>query len=208
MTNPATKRTRGSCRSATCRPSRSRKPWAILQRFPESQDNQRRRKMGEQPTESRASKAGELPRKANQFDLPPLPPIPERLPLGPETERAWMDCFKQINAAIARISMQHQRNDLKPVSAEDVRKGFATLQGGGETKTVFLGLAYFGMDKEYQQSLSAFWQRPELHPAHLIRFLVAVGSLRRGDQQNHRVLSYGYWMESLVPVFRRAHPEV
>ena len=143
--------------------------------------------------------------------LPPLPPIPEHLPLGPETERAWMLCFEQINATIARLlagpSPRYHGNELKPVALADIRRGFAMLQGG-ETKTVFLGLAYFGMNKEYQKSLVEFWQRPELHPAHLIRFLVMVGSLRRGDQQDQRVLSYGYWMESLMPIYRRSHPEV
>ena len=83
----------------------------------------------------------------DDIDLPPLPPIPERLPLGLETERAWMDCFEQINASIARLlsgtAPRYHQRDLKPVAAEDVRRGFTMLQGGMETRTVFLGLAYF-----------------------------------------------------------------
>jgi hypothetical protein len=151
------------------------------------------------------------PNTSNALALPPLPAIPNQLPLGPETEHAWHECFKQINACIARMlggtAPRHHRQDLKPVTPEGVRKGFAMLQGG-ETKTVFLGLAHFGMEKEYQQSLSEFWQRAELQPAHLIRFLVMVGALRRGDQEQHGVLSYGWWMEFLVPIYRRTHPEV
>lgn len=166
--------------------------------------------MGKSASTTPGSNPDNLPAN-NLLQLPSLPAIPDHLPLGPETERAWTDCFAQINASIARVlggtTPQYGRNDLKPVSAEDIRRGFAMLQGG-ETRTVFLGLAYFGMDKEYQQSLGAFWQRPELLPAHLVRFLVMVGALRRGDQHDNRILSYGYWMESLVPVYRRTHPTV
>ncbi len=166
--------------------------------------------MGKPASTTPGSNPDNLPTN-NLLQLPPLPAIPDHLPLGPETESAWTDCFAQINTSIARVlggtTPQYRRNDLKPVSAEDIRRGFAMLQGG-ETRTVFLGLAYFGMDKEYQQSLGAFWQRPELQPAHLVRFLVMVGALRRGDQHDNRILSYGYWMESLVPVYRRTHPTV
>ena len=148
---------------------------------------------------------------ADALTLPPLPPIPEHLPLGPDTETAWQKCFAAINAAIARrhagSAPRGFHQDVKPVTTQDIAQGFAMLQGG-ETKTVFFGLAYLGMDKEYQQSLSEFWQRPELQPAHLVRFLVMVGSLRRGDADEHHILSYGMWMESLVPVYRRTHPEV
>ncbi len=148
-------------------------------------------------------------KQADALALPPLPPIPEHLPLGPETEHAWQQCFTKINAAIAAMLAGPHGNyyrNLNSVTVDVINQSFAMLQGKTTTKPVLTGFIYCASDKAFKEALSEFWQRPELQATHLVRFFLLVGSLRFGEH-DRGVLSYGSWLETLLPGFRRAHPE-
>src|SRR5262249_44129927 len=145
-------------------------------------------------------------------ELPPLAPIPSQVPLGPETEAAWQACFQKVNAAIAKMNAnqagkQHGQAS-KPISPDIVKKSFALLQTGANKDRLLEALFYFGGQKETSEPFVEFWQRPELLLVHFVRFLFQVGGLRTDSAQHYQVLSYGYWLEKLLPAYRRTHPEV
>ncbi len=145
------------------------------------------------------------------LELPPLSPVPSHAPLGADTERAWHECFQDVNAAIARFNagLASQPNHMvaKQVSADAVHRSFALMQTGGKKEDLLKELFHVSWKRELSDPIRSFWQRPELELLHLVRFLILVGALR-GDRQHDRgVFSYGYWLEQLMPLFRRAHPE-
>ncbi len=145
------------------------------------------------------------------FELPPLRPVPAHAPLGADTERAWQECFRNVNAAIARFNagLASQPNHMvaKQVSADAVHRSFALMQVGGKNQDLLKELFHISWRRELSDPIRVFWQRPELSLIHLVRFLILLGALR-GDRQHDRgVFSYGYWLEQLMPLFRRAHPE-
>jgi hypothetical protein len=145
-------------------------------------------------------------------ELPSLPAIHSRAPLGPETEAAWQTCFQKVNTAIAKINTaqantRHSRS-INPVSADLVNKSFALLQTGASNDRILENLFHLLSQKEFSDPLAEFWQRPDLLLVHLVRFLFQIGGLRTDMANNYHVLSYGYWLEKLLPAFRRTHPEV
>lgn len=145
------------------------------------------------------------------LELPPLPPISAQAPLGAETEHAWLECFQEVNAAIARLNagLAGKPNHMvaKPVSGDVVRRSFALMQSGGKNEDLLKEIFHVSWKREVSDPIRSFWQRPELGLIHLVRFLILLGALR-GDRELHRgVFSYGYWLEQLMPLFRRAHPE-
>jgi hypothetical protein len=141
--------------------------------------------------------------------LPALDAIPAHLPLGSETERAWRESFAMFNSSISRVlasapAKNRASCELKPISAETISKAFAGLQGG-EVEPVLRGL-FVGWNKEAIEPFKVFWQREELHPIHLVRFLIQVGRLRPDRKYDARIPSYGGWHESLIPDYCRTHP--
>ncbi len=149
--------------------------------------------------------------EGDSLQLPTLPPIPAKLPLGAETERAWQECFDQINSGITQLLTTNNKNhyvkDLKQVPANLVKQTFAELaQGecGCTLNTVGTGMVF----KEISDPLKTFWQRPELHVVHLVRFLMQTGGLQPDVLANDRHYLLGHWLETLLITFYRAHPEV
>src|SRR6185503_6631807 len=117
----------------------------------------------------------------------------------------------KINVAIARMpggNSAHYARDLKPIPAEAITLAFAKLQGGDETRPVLDDLFSSGWQNEINGPLKVFWQRPELQMIHLVRFLIQLGALKSDREHDRRVLSYGFWLETLLPVYHRMHPEV
>jgi hypothetical protein len=145
------------------------------------------------------------------MQLPALPPMPTHVPLGPETERAWQECFQKVNAAIAscnasQTGKQHP-HVMKPVSSNAIRKSFALMQTDGKNEAVLNDLFHTAWQREASNPIREFWQRPELSLVHLVRFLIHIGSLRTEQQHDRGILSYGNWLEQLMPAFRRTHPD-
>ncbi len=144
------------------------------------------------------------------LELPPLAPLSSHAPLGSESEHAWQTCFQKLNDAIVKLNAaqtgkQHPQK-LKPVAFDTIRKSFAALQdGGGEG--ILSDLFHILWQRELNEPIREFWQRPELTLVHIVRFLVQVGALRADRQHDRGVFSYGYWLEQLMPTFRRTHPE-
>jgi hypothetical protein len=142
--------------------------------------------------------------------LPPLAPIPARLPLGAETERAWRECFDKVNAGIAQLNAarpaKYRNLDIPLVSADAIRKAFADLQGG-RVEPVLSCLLYEGWHKEISEPLKPFWQRSELHLAHLVRFFIQVGAVPLEPGPNSRFVSNGFWLATFIGAFHRTHPE-
>jgi hypothetical protein len=151
------------------------------------------------------------PRAAESLELPPLDAAPAHAPLGPETERAWQECFQKVNAAIARfnasqVGKQHPRT-MKPVSADAIHKTFVSMQAGERAEGILSDLFSALWQREVSDPIRDFWQRPELTLVHLVRFLIHLGALRADRDHDRGIFSYGYWLEELIPVFRRTHPE-
>ncbi len=145
------------------------------------------------------------------LQLPPMAPIPENLPLGPETEAAWREALRQVNEGIEHFcaspkSKQWATKDIKPIPDSAIKEGLASL-ASGQPSRILGGLSGAFYKKEILEPLIAFWQRPELQPVHLVRFLVAVGALNPEGEHDRRILAYGYWLETLLPAYRRTHPE-
>lgn len=148
---------------------------------------------------------------AKSLELPPLAPMASHAPLGPETERAWDGCFQRVNAAIAKFSAsqagkQHARA-MKQVSADAIRKSFALMQAGEGGEGILSDLFLVSWQRELSDPIREIWQRPELSLIHLVRFLIHLGALRTDRQHDRGVFGYGYWLELLIPIFRRVHPE-
>jgi hypothetical protein len=143
-------------------------------------------------------------------ELPPLAPIPSHAPLGPETEQAWEVCFQKVNAAIAKMSAGQtgRGRGAKTVLPDVIKKSFALLQTGAGKERILEDLFHFSWRREASDPIVEFWQRPELLLVHLVRFLYLVGGLRADMPQEHHIVSYGSWLEKLLPAFRRAHPEI
>lgn len=144
------------------------------------------------------------------LELPPIAPMTSNAPLGPETERAWRECFQKVNAAIVKFNAsqagkQHARA-MKQVSGDAVSKTFALMQAGGGG-SILNDLFHVSWQRELSDPFREFWQRPELNLVHLVRFLIHLGALRTDRQQDRQILSYGYWLETLLPFFRRTHPD-
>ena len=149
---------------------------------------------------------------APALELPPLAPMPSHAPLGTEIERAWHECFQKVNAAIAKINARlpgapHARV-VKLISHDTIRTSFALMQTAEKGEGIFSDLFYAIWKREITDPIHEFWQRPELNLVHLVRFLIQLGALRADRQHDRGVFSYGYWLEHLLPVFRRTHPEV
>ena len=153
------------------------------------------------------------PEEANALELPPLPPIPSHSPLGSETEKAWIECLDKVNAGITQALTNQSTyyvGHLKNIPNATIRVAFQQLQGGTERKLQPL-LADIGTAawiKELKDSLCAFWQRPDLAPVHLVRFLILIRSLLPDEQQSTHVVAYSHWLDTLLPPYRRTHPEV
>jgi hypothetical protein len=145
-------------------------------------------------------------------ELPPLAPIPSHAPLGSETEAAWQACFQKVNAAISKRNANQagkpHGHATKTISPDVVTKCFALLQTGSNKDRILHELFPFGWQKEFCDPLAEFWQRPELLLVHFVRFLFQIGGLRTDMANKYQVLSYGYWLEKLLPAYRRTHPEV
>jgi len=143
--------------------------------------------------------------------LPPLPDIPKRSPLAPETEKAWFDCFDQVNQRIAHFlstnPKHHYARNVKPFSSAAIRQAFAEL-AEGQGSPILSELPPVLCIKEAAGPLKTFWQRPELQQVHLVRFLVQTGGLKPDSEANDRYALFGYWLESLVTPFHRAHPDL
>jgi hypothetical protein len=146
------------------------------------------------------------------LELPPLQPMPSQAPLGAETEHAWHECFQEVNAAIARLNagLARKSNHMvaKPVSADAVRRSFALMQNGGKNEDLLKDLFCVCWKRELGDPIRHFWERPELGVIHLVRFLILMGALRVERQRDYGMFGSGYWLEPLMPLFRRAHPEV
>ncbi len=148
--------------------------------------------------------------KEDPLQLPPLPTIPDHLPLGPDTERAWMECLAKVNDGITRINASasgRQQGKLQPIPKHVGATAFAAW-AGGKVKANLSSIFHASWTKEIATPLKAFWQRPELQPVHLVRFLIQVEALKPDDEQHARVFSYGYWLEGMIPAYRRTHPEL
>lgn len=147
----------------------------------------------------------------SSLELPPLQPMPAHAPLGAETERAWHECFQSVNAAIATLSAglagKPNHMVMKQVSPDVVRRSFALIQTGGKNEDLLKEIFHISWKRELSDPIRIFWGRPELGLVHLVRFLILLGALRVDRQHDRGVFSYGYWLEQLVPLFRRAHPE-
>ncbi|HAB18526.1 MAG TPA: hypothetical protein DCE44_19055, partial [Verrucomicrobiales bacterium] len=158
-----------------------------------------------------AAPPAEPPAKAT-LDLPPLAPVLTHAPLGSETERAWQECFRRVNAALAKSATGqptgYRPGGLSPVSAGAIQKAFLAIQREGKTEPVLGGLLHASWMKEVCEPIKEFWQRPELSLVHLVRFLIHVGALQTDRQQDRQILSYGYWLETLLPAFRRTRPDI
>jgi hypothetical protein len=147
----------------------------------------------------------------DELRLPALPVYPAEAPLGPDTERAWRECFECINFTIAQGPGGGNRlsGNWKPIAADTVAEAFVALQRGPEGGKAWLQELFAA---SYQTVLSApfkgFWERPELQPIHFVRFLMQVGALKSDREQHAKIVTHGFWLESLLPVYRRAHPEV
>src|SRR5262249_34183378 len=157
--------------------------------------------------------ASSLPASAAPQRLPelaPLPPIPSPAPLGSETEQAWEACFQKVNAAIAKMSASQtgRGHIIKPISPDVMKKAFASLQTGAGKDRLLEPLFPFSWQREVSDPIAEFWTRPELLLVHLIRFLHMVGGLRADMPEHHHILSYGNWVEKLLPAFRRTHPQI
>lgn len=144
------------------------------------------------------------------LQLPELPPIPAHLPLGAETERAWQACMDQVNQEVARMTAgkpnHYYAKNMKPVSAATIRQAFAELAGGKIATTlesINMALGY----NETAAPLKTFWQRPELQPIHLVRFMMQTGTLRPDAEADVRHHTFGYWLENLITTYRKAHPD-
>lgn len=140
--------------------------------------------------------------------LPALGPIPDRVPLGAETEKAWQECFEQVNCGIMQVLATNKRfppKNLKTVSGAVVRQAFGELAGGkcGSTlQDIGSGVGF----KEVYEPLTKYWQRPELQPVHLVRFFVQTGLLQLVDDGNRYYL-FVHWLEVLLAAYYKAHPE-
>ncbi len=149
---------------------------------------------------------------AATLELPPLAPMPSHAPLGPETERAWQECFHKANAAIVKLNASQAGKPhlqaIRQVSAAAICETFAFMQTGEGTEGILTDLFRASFHRELSGPFCEFWQRPELSLVNLARFLIHLGALRKDRQYDRGVVSYGYWLETLLPVFRRAHPEV
>ncbi len=144
------------------------------------------------------------------LQLPPLTPIPENLPLGPDTEAAWRECFKMVNDAVSHLSTKSTpylaAKNLQPVPADAIANGFAAL-AAGQPSRILGALTILAHHKEIVEPLKTFWQRPELQPIHLVRFLIEAGALNPDGEHDRRIFTYGFWLEALLPAYRRTHPE-
>ena len=166
------------------------------------------RELVEAPAPDQSTKTG-----VETLELPPLPEIPRRLPLGPETEKAWYDCFNEVNQRISHFLATNRNpnhygaKNLKPFSDAAVRQAFAELAEGQGTP-ILNGLPPVLCIKEACSPLKAFWQRPELQQVHLVRFLIQTGGLKPDSEENDRYGLFGYWLETLVTPYHRAHPDL
>jgi hypothetical protein len=128
-----------------------------------------------------------------------------------ETEKAWQECFNQINAGIPRVlarnSQGYYDRDLKIVDAGTINKAFSALSES-EVLPVLNNLFYSAWHKEISEPFKVFWQRPELQPIHLVRFLIQVGALKPRKAGDRPILFFGNWAEILIPAYRQTHPEV
>jgi hypothetical protein len=152
-----------------------------------------------------------VPTADDPLRLPELPPIPAHLPLGAETERAWRECFDQINRGITHVQAANAKNhyakDLQPVSVAAIQQSFAEL-AGGKCGCTLKNIAAALVFKETSAPLKTFWQRPELQQVHLVRFLIQTGGLPPDSEANDRYSLFGHWLETFVVVYHRAHPNV
>lgn len=151
------------------------------------------------------------PRVTPSLELRPLAPMPSHAPLGPDTERAWQECFQKVNAAItqhnaAQAGKPHP-HALKPVSIDEIQKSFERIQIGGKNDPIFGELSYAAWNREISDAIKEFWQRPELNLVHLVRFLIHLAALRSGVREDDRYFLYSQWMQVLFPIFSRTHPE-
>ncbi|HEY2082263.1 MAG TPA: DUF4132 domain-containing protein [Verrucomicrobiae bacterium] len=149
---------------------------------------------------------------AATLELPPLPPMPSHAPLGPETEAAWQQCFQKINDAITKLNAGQAGKKYGPVfkhaPASALEKSFALMQAGEAQEGILKDIFNIFGQRELIEPIREFWQRPELNLLHLVRFFIHLGVLRIERHDDRGIFSYGYWMEQLMPVFRRAHPDV
>ncbi len=147
------------------------------------------------------------------LNLPPLPEIPKRLALGPETEKAWHDCFNEVNQRISHFLTTNRNpnhygtRNLKPFSNAAIRQAFEEL-AEGQGSPILNNLPPVLCIKEACAPLKAFWRRTELQQVHLVRFLIQTGGLKPDSEQNDRYSLFGYWLESLVTPYHRAHPDL
>ena len=146
----------------------------------------------------------------SELTLPPLTPVPERVPLGPETEQAWEECFQKVNAAIGQFLAGKRTgfysSHIAVLPVDSVRNGFKMLQGEAEVEPVFGDAGFFSM--HMMESYAPFWQRPELALVHLVRFFLEVGAIRPDEDVRDRFLGYGSWLERLLPVYFSTHAQV
>ncbi len=142
------------------------------------------------------------------LELPPLAPLASHAPLGTETERAWEECFQKVNAAITKhnVGQGGKLPAIKPVKPEAVHKAFEGMQTGEGKASIFGEMMYGASQAEYGP-IREFWQRPELDLLHLVRFLIQLGSVGADRRQDRHILSFGFWLETLLPLFRRTHPQ-
>jgi hypothetical protein len=146
------------------------------------------------------------------LELPPIAPIASHATLGAETERAWEECFQKVNAGIASINAgqagKSHAQTLAPVTPDAVRRSFELMQSGSvENQVTVASLTYGACHSEAGEPIRKFWQRPELHLIHLVRFLVQIGWLRSASEGQWGDSPFSYWSNNLISVFQRAHPD-
>jgi hypothetical protein len=141
--------------------------------------------------------------------LPELPPIPERGPLGPETERAWSECFEKVNSAVERQRAENlsrvKTTNLNTLSPDVIAMAFRGLQEPGDAVEPLSVLFRSWYGTPVAEALKVFWQRPELQPIHLVRFVIQIGALQSDRPARP---AYVFWFDKLFSCYRRTHADV
>lgn len=146
------------------------------------------------------------------LNLPRLEGPPQLLPLPPDTEKAWINCFEQLNLYVESLIRGNGKKPfnsehLKSVPREIIHDSFAMLQGERELKPSLFKLTVFGLDKSHTSILDAFWKGPELTVYHLVRFLLMEGAMEDPPNDTYN-LSYSYCFDYFVTLFFNSHKGV
>ncbi len=145
------------------------------------------------------------------IELPPLPPVKVRAPLGDEARAVLINCYEEANHEAKQAHARHvatskgQHKAAPPwlVTRSNLDQGFELLECMTCSKIQIQPILRLPAWSSGLKGIKTFLARPEVELIHCTRLLILMGIIHPWDENQRRILSWNY--DQLLNHYRRHH---